>query len=187
MHILIIGAAGMVGRKLTSKLVAEGGADRLTLVDVVAPEAPAGFKGKVTAEAADTYTRAMLPALAQSGTAAERLRIALGALCATADQHLHVLAGFFLAGGEVFHQPGPDAMVVEVFAEPFERLLRDGAVDGSLRHLSPTITATVLFNLVGWGYIHLRAAHGWGASITAEAIIDLVLHGALSALPPTSA
>ena len=135
--------------------------------------------GAVTAEAADTYTRAMLPALAQSGTAAERLRIALGALCATADQHLHVLAGFFLAGGEVFHQPGPDAMVVEVFAEPFERLLRDGAVDGSLRHLSPKITATVLFNLVGWGYIHLRAAHGWGASITAEAIIDLVLHGAL--------
>lgn len=53
MHILIIGAAGMVGRKLTNKLVAEGAADRLTLVDVVAPESPAGFKGKVTTEAAD--------------------------------------------------------------------------------------------------------------------------------------
>lgn len=53
MHILIIGAAGMVGRKLTSKLVEEGAADQLTLVDVVTPEAPKGFKGKVVAEAAD--------------------------------------------------------------------------------------------------------------------------------------
>ncbi len=53
MHILIIGAAGMVGRKLTNKLVEEGAADQLTLVDVVTPEAPKGFKGKVTAEAAD--------------------------------------------------------------------------------------------------------------------------------------
>lgn len=135
----------------------------------------------VTAEAADTYTRAMLPALAQPGTAAERLRVALEALCATADQHLHVLAGFFLAKGEVFHQPGPDALVVEVFAEPFERLLRDGAADGTLRDLSPSITATVLFNLVGWGYIHLRAAHDWDATTTADAIIDLVLHGTASA------
>jgi nucleoside-diphosphate-sugar epimerase len=53
MHILIIGAAGMVGRKLTSKLVEEGAADQLTLVDVVTPEAPKGFKGKVTVEAVD--------------------------------------------------------------------------------------------------------------------------------------
>lgn len=53
MHILIIGAAGMVGRKLTNKLVEEGAADQLTLVDVVAPEAPEGFKGKVTSTAAD--------------------------------------------------------------------------------------------------------------------------------------
>ncbi|MBD9527801.1 MULTISPECIES: D-erythronate dehydrogenase [Paracoccus] len=58
MHILIIGAAGMVGRKLTQKLVAEGGLaeraiDALTLVDVVEPDAPAGFTGKVTRLTAD--------------------------------------------------------------------------------------------------------------------------------------
>lgn len=45
MHILIIGAAGMIGRKLTDRLVADGrlgGAaiDRLTLVDVVEPTLP---------------------------------------------------------------------------------------------------------------------------------------------------
>jgi nucleoside-diphosphate-sugar epimerase len=42
MHILIIGAAGMVGRKLTERLVADGrlgsaAIERLTLADVVTP------------------------------------------------------------------------------------------------------------------------------------------------------
>jgi nucleoside-diphosphate-sugar epimerase len=58
MHILIIGAAGMVGRKLTSALVAAGqiGGEpigRLTLADVVAPDAPTGFTGKVETLASD--------------------------------------------------------------------------------------------------------------------------------------
>jgi D-erythronate 2-dehydrogenase len=58
MHVLITGAAGMVGRKLTNSLVETGelgGREitALTLVDVVAPEAPAGFKGKVSARDAD--------------------------------------------------------------------------------------------------------------------------------------
>jgi len=68
MHILIIGAAGMVGRKLTQRLVADGALDgreidALTLVDVVEPEKPAGFAGKVTCLTAD---------LSDAGTA-ERL------------------------------------------------------------------------------------------------------------------
>ncbi|MGY2050748.1 D-erythronate dehydrogenase [Methylobacterium sp. JK268] len=46
MHILILGAAGMVGRKLLARLVQDGSLGgeaitRLTLHDVVAPEAPA--------------------------------------------------------------------------------------------------------------------------------------------------
>src|SRR6476660_5995882 len=58
MHILITGAAGMVGRKLTDRLIADGGLngrriDRFTLVDVVKPNAPAGFSGKVEAYALD--------------------------------------------------------------------------------------------------------------------------------------
>src|SRR5438309_162018 len=56
MHILILGAAGMVGRKLIDRLVRDGGLnggpiERLTLADVVKPEKPAGFAG-----AADTVT-----------------------------------------------------------------------------------------------------------------------------------
>lgn len=58
MHVLVIGAAGMIGRKLTDRLVADGrlmGRDvtALTLVDVVAPVAPAGFAGTVTSLTAD--------------------------------------------------------------------------------------------------------------------------------------
>ncbi|MEQ1941797.1 D-erythronate dehydrogenase [Mesorhizobium sp. VNQ89] len=58
MHILVIGAAGMVGRKLVEALVARGGVngkpiEGLTLVDVVQPTQPAGFTGKVRLVAAD--------------------------------------------------------------------------------------------------------------------------------------
>ncbi len=58
MHILVIGAAGMVGRKLTERLVADGRIGKepvtaLTLVDVVAPAAPQGFSGEVKTVTAD--------------------------------------------------------------------------------------------------------------------------------------
>ena len=58
MHILVIGAAGMVGRKLVARLAQDGGLagrpiDALTLVDVVAPAAPAGFSGAVETVTAD--------------------------------------------------------------------------------------------------------------------------------------
>ncbi|RYC30117.1 SDR family oxidoreductase [Lichenibacterium minor] len=58
MHVMIIGAAGMVGRKLTERLAADGrlgtgDVERLTLVDVVAPTAPPAFGGAVEAVTAD--------------------------------------------------------------------------------------------------------------------------------------
>ena len=58
MHILITGAAGMIGRKLTARLVKDGKLngqpiDHLTLTDVVAAEKPAGFKGKVDISTGD--------------------------------------------------------------------------------------------------------------------------------------
>jgi nucleoside-diphosphate-sugar epimerase len=59
MHIQIIGAAGMVGRKLTGKLVSDPAIfepesiDRLTLVDVIEPQIPAGFKGSIETITAD--------------------------------------------------------------------------------------------------------------------------------------
>ncbi len=58
MHILIIGAAGMVGRKLAARLAKDGNLDgraieAMTLIDVVTPEVPAGFTGKAVLESGD--------------------------------------------------------------------------------------------------------------------------------------
>ncbi len=68
MQILITGAAGMIGRKLTRRLVEAGelnghAIDALTLVDVVAPDEPATFAGKVAAAAADLGDPATAPAI----------------------------------------------------------------------------------------------------------------------------
>jgi D-erythronate 2-dehydrogenase len=58
MHILITGAAGMIGRKLTDRLVKEGELKghtiaKLTLIDIVAPAKPTGFVGEVALAASD--------------------------------------------------------------------------------------------------------------------------------------
>ncbi len=70
MHILILGAAGMVGRKLTERLVKDGQLggkeiDKMTLQDVVAPIAPADASIPiviVTSDFADPGTAAPLVA-----------------------------------------------------------------------------------------------------------------------------
>jgi len=58
MHILITGAAGMIGRKLIARLVKDDGLhgqaiERFTLIDVAAPEKPAGYSGKADLSTAD--------------------------------------------------------------------------------------------------------------------------------------
>jgi nucleoside-diphosphate-sugar epimerase len=58
MHILITGAAGMIGRKLTARLVKDASLtgqkiDALTLIDVVAPERPAAFGGALELSTGD--------------------------------------------------------------------------------------------------------------------------------------
>lgn len=68
MHSLIIGAAGMIGRKLTDRLLADRrlgrhDIDRLTLIDVVAPTPPPGVEA-VTARAADLSAPGVAESLA---------------------------------------------------------------------------------------------------------------------------
>lgn len=70
MHILITGAAGMIGRKLTARLVNDGmlngrAIDRLTLIDVTAPPQPEEFSGKVATVGADIAD----PAVARAAVA----------------------------------------------------------------------------------------------------------------------
>jgi nucleoside-diphosphate-sugar epimerase len=58
MHILITGAAGMIGRKLTARLAADGALagrpiDKLTLLDLSMSQAPTNFAARVETAAAD--------------------------------------------------------------------------------------------------------------------------------------
>ena len=58
MHIAIIGAAGMIGRKLTARLVKNGvlsglSISKLTLCDVISPDKPAGFSGTAVSSQSD--------------------------------------------------------------------------------------------------------------------------------------
>src|SRR6476619_6538391 len=58
MHILITGAAGMIGRKLIEQLVVDRALngqpiEKLTLMDIVAPTRPAGFSDRVKVRTGD--------------------------------------------------------------------------------------------------------------------------------------
>src|SRR5689334_934754 len=58
MHILITGAAGMIGRKLTARLAKDASLngkaiERLTLIDVVAPEKPRAISARVETATSD--------------------------------------------------------------------------------------------------------------------------------------
>jgi len=60
-HILITGAAGMIGRKLTGRLATDGELhgrriDKLTLLDVVPPAPASNFAGQTAMIAADLAT-----------------------------------------------------------------------------------------------------------------------------------
>lgn len=130
-------------------------------------------------EAITSYRDALWPALTGSGDARARLEAAMRALCTAADAHLLLLVRLFPHTHSPFHSDTPDksALVREPFSEPFERLLRDGQTDGSLRTTDPVEDATVLFNLVSWTYVHLRHAHSWPPDQAADRIVAIVLNG----------
>src|SRR5262249_7558849 len=94
MHVLITGAAGMIGRKLTERLVRDAALNgrpiaALTLLDIVPPSKPPGFAGKVALLTAD---------LAAAGEAAR-------AVAARPDAIFH-LAGVVSAEAEVDFDKG---------------------------------------------------------------------------------
>ena len=58
MHVLCTGAGGMIGRKLVARLIKDGALggqpiSRLTLLDIEAPDVPAGAGDKVDTAAVD--------------------------------------------------------------------------------------------------------------------------------------
>jgi AcrR family transcriptional regulator len=139
-----------------------------------------GLLAELVARATEDYRRLMWPALTGEGTGAERLASALEALCEAAEAHMALLVALRAQSDAVFHRAtGEDgeALTRSVFTEPLERLIRDGIGDGSLREQDPAEGATVLFNLVGWTYVHLRTGHGWSPERAMAAVIGPALHG----------
>ena len=112
------------------------------------------------------YREAIWRALVSKGNARQRLRHALEIECDVAEDNLELLAA--LSGGVLRRA---------VFVEPLERLLLDGAADGSLAADDAAETATVLFNLVAHTYRHLRTDHGWTAERTREAVLAVAIEG----------
>lgn len=133
----------------------------------------------LTEAALQSYREALWPALTAPGSAAERLEMALSALLAQAEENMELLLALRSRTDEVFHEEAEEALTRSVFSEPFERLLRDGIADGTLRKVEVEETATVLFNLVGWTYIHLRSGHHWSIERARENVLAIALHGVL--------
>lgn len=127
------------------------------------------------------YRAALWPALTASGTGRERLEQALRALCDSAEENLALLAALESRTQAIFHEEEEQALTRSVFTEPLQRLLRDGIADGTIRERDPVEGATVLFNLVGWSYVHLRTTHGWPPARARAAILDVVLDGIAAA------
>ncbi|HEY6638026.1 MAG TPA: TetR/AcrR family transcriptional regulator [Solirubrobacterales bacterium] len=140
-----------------------------------------GLLAELVARATEDYRQLMWPALTGEGTGAERLAQALEALCDAAEAHMSLLVALRAQSDGVFHRQGEEEVLTRnVFTEPLERLLRDGIADGSLREVEPLEKATVLFNLVGWTYVHLRTGHGWHPEHARAAVLDPVLNGLLA-------
>lgn len=138
--------------------------------------------GELVAGATEDYRRAMWPALTGRGSGAKRLARALEALCVASEEQMALLVALRAQNDAIFHRDDgeEEVMTRSVFTDPLEKLLREGIDDGSLREVDPLQTATLLFNLVGWTYIHLRSDHGWKPERARRATLDLVLHGLLA-------
>jgi AcrR family transcriptional regulator len=173
---------GYAGTTL-ERIAAEAGVSRVTLHRRGVSKD--GLLAEMIARATDDYRKRLWPALTGPGTGAQRLAQALDALCGAAEEHMELLVALRVQSDAIFHraEEEPETLTGTVYTEPLERILRDGATDGSLRPVDPEETATVLFNLVGWSYIHLRANHRWSAPRARRAVLDPVLHGLLDARP----
>jgi len=162
------------------RIAAEAGISRVTLHrrgirrdDVLAA---------LAALAVAAYREALWPALVAEGSGRSRLELALQATLTVAEEHLDVLVALQAASDAVFHAleapAGEPVATRSDFTDPLERLLRDGARDGTLRPVEdPRETATVVFNAVGFTYLHLRTGHQWPPERAARGTLDLALRG----------
>jgi AcrR family transcriptional regulator len=135
---------------------------------------------ELTARAVDRYRALMWPALTAPGSGRERLEQGLGALCAAAEEHLELMVALRAQADAIFHEDAEgETPTRAIFTDPLERMLRDGAADGSLRAGDARELATLVFNQVGWTYVHLRTGHRWRPKKARTALIELTIRGLL--------
>lgn len=114
----------------------------------------------VLGRTSDDLRASLWPVITGSGTAGERFAAALDVFCQVCERHTGVMMAMYgVAARPLPGRPGRTTSLE--FIEPFERLLRDGLIDGTLHSDDPPIDATLVLNAVGWTYLHMRQAHGW--------------------------
>jgi AcrR family transcriptional regulator len=137
--------------------------------------------GAIAGELERDYRDAMWPALVAAGSGRERLELALNALCEVTERNLALLAALSAGARDaIYHDEGPEALTRGVFVDPLERLLRDGVADGTLAAGDPRESATVVFNVVGHTYTHLRLGHDWAPERARRGVSQLVLDGVVA-------
>jgi AcrR family transcriptional regulator len=174
----VFAAHGYAGATL-ERLAAEAGVNRATLHrrgvnkdDLLA---------QLAARGTEVYRQEMWPALTATGSGAARLGLALEALCRSTEANLELLVALNGRTEGIFHRDEPEPLTRDVFTDPLARILQDGAADGSLREVDVAETATVLFNMVGWTYMHLRTGHGWSPDRARAGTLDPLLRGLIVA------
>ena len=120
------------------------------------------------------FRGALRTACAESGTASERLRRGLRAVCEVSERHLAFLRGLDEeADTRLFHEQGASR---SGYVSPIEQVIRDGMGDSSFRRVPVRSTATLLVNATDRTYRHLRSAHGWRPA-RARSTIELLVAG----------
>lgn len=138
----------------------------------------AGILAALAERLEEAYREAFRPALESPGSGAERLRLALAAQCVVEEQFLDVSTALAASESDaLFHESGDDTLTRDAFVAPLRRILLAGSADESLLVANADETATVLFNLVGWTYHHLRAGHGWLPERAARAVVEIAVRG----------
>ncbi|HWE32522.1 MAG TPA: TetR/AcrR family transcriptional regulator [Solirubrobacteraceae bacterium] len=130
----------------------------------------------LAARLADDYRQSFWPALVSKGTGRERLRLALEQLCDVTERNLSLHEALAIhVRNTIYHDDR--GLTRNEFVEPLERLLLDGAADGSLAAVEPEEMATLLFNAVSHTYAHLRTGHRWPPDRARAGVVGLVLDG----------
>jgi AcrR family transcriptional regulator len=134
----------------------------------------------------DDWRGSLWPVLTGPGDAASRLRTAFETLCAVCERNAGVMAAMYgVPARPLPGRPGRTTSLEGI--EPFERLLRDGVVDGSLRSADPRRDATLAVNAAIWAYLHMRRAHRWPREEVSARVVALVTADFVATAPaPTS-